>query len=607
MIAILLLAACAAADQVNVRIAPDHPLRVVYTDEPLTLQIKSPDAVRVRGLIEVRGKRSEPHVEALRSFELKPGQPFLQTIEAFSETVGYYDVNIVLHAGGDTVESDQSYCRLARPNPDANPRLAVAVTSLDDRTLLALNAIPIKEIWIDATTPKLGEIIARAKEAELRVVVRVRSTGSNRDIQRAQALGDKFGKDVSTWVIGTRGNPKTHNRIAAALTQTARRRVIATASNVRELGSLLNGGVTLNAQEFAVRPDRASTKSLRQVRNVAERAGLEQPTFVVEYAQPKRLQQSGHELVQALIADAAGGARLTIVPLETLVQKGGLTQGAVYLHAFAAQMGRSSYVGQLPLGEGNFGAMFREDASWRVAYWTNHNRKVMQVRPGSAEDVALTDSWNNPIQIQTANEGLLRLEFDAEPRYLSGQGGSVLAQAATTALSREMDALIAAGKNEEELPADLMGLLKQEKESEKSTLSRIAFITLLQSFPYLEKQARDDAIDQSVAIPAMAALTRLLESAYILEQERGKPFLETPRAALERCNQFRTEYVTNLADDSANGARSQWLLAEIGRLESKARSLVESGRKTEATGIATLAEWRARSLQFTTRTPVQRP
>ena len=101
----------------------------------------------------------------------------------------------------------------------------------------------------------------------------------------------------------------------------------------------------------------------------------------------------------------------------------------------------------------------------------------------------------------------------------------------------------------------------------------------------------------------MAALTRVLESAYILKQERGKPFLESPQAALNRCNQFRTEYVTNLAANSANSARSQWLLAEIGRLDRKAQTLMKSGRTTEATGIASLAEWRARSLQFTTRSP----
>lgn len=603
MIAILLLAASAAAGPVDVKIAPDHPLRVVYTDEPLTLQIKSETPVRVRGLIEVRDKYDERHVEVLRSFELKPAQPFLQTIDAFGSTVGYYDVNVVLEAAGETVEIDQAFCRLARPNPDANPRLAVAVAELDPRTMLALNAIPIKEVWVDATAPKFTEVMATALQSDLRMVVRVQATDDIGAIVHAQMLGTSHGTNVSAWVIDTGGDAQRHNRFATALTKTARRRVIASVSNAGELQSLLNGDELLNAQEFAIRPAVGDENPLLEARKVAEQAGLEQPTFVVEYAQPKPLQRPGHELVHALIADAAGGARLTIVPLETLVSDRALTPGAVYLHAFAAQMGHSSYVGQLPLGKGNFGAMFRDDDSWRVAYWSHHDRKIMQVRPGSAQDVALADSWNNAIKLQPVTEGLLRLELDSEPRYLSGRGGSVLAQAAAMALANELDALIEAPENQTALPSDLLELLKKEKASKNPTLSSVGFITLLRTFPYLEKQSRDDAIDRSVAIPAMASLTRVLESAYILKQERGKPFLESPQAALNRCNQFRTEYVTNLAANSANGARSQWLLAEIGRLDRKAKSLMKSGRTTEATGIASLAEWRARSLQFTTRPP----
>ncbi len=599
MILALLLAASAAAGPIDVRIASDHPLRVVYVDEPLTLQIKAPEPVQVRGFIQVLDKHGKEHGEALRSFQLKPGQPFLQTIDAFGDTVGYYDAKIVLQVAGETVKSDQSFCRLARPNPDANPRLAVAVRALNPHTLLALNATPIKEIWVAATTPKLNEIIRLAEQSEIRVVVKVDAEDSTKSLLNAQVLGKAYGTGVSAWVVSTRGDPIQHNQIADALTKTARRRVIAMVSSADELKSLLNGNAVLNAQEFALRPGPTGGNLLAQARAVAERAGLEQPTFVVEYAQPKPMQQPGHELVHALIADAAGGARLTVVPIETLVQQRRLTPGAVYLHAFAAQMGRSTYVGELPLGAGNFGAMFRENASWRVVYWTKLNRKVMQVHPGSATDVTLSDSWNNPISIKPAAKGVLVLEFDEEPRYFSGRGGSVLAQAATTALARELKVLITSPENAKQLPADLMNLLKDEQQSKSATLSPVGFLTLLQSFPYLEKQSRDDAIDKSVAIPAMAALTRLVESAYILKQERGKPLLGTPQAALKRCYQFRTEYVTNLADNSVSGARSQWLLAEIGRLDRKAKALIATERKTEAAGIASLAEWRARSLKFT--------
>lgn len=596
MIAALLLLANAAAGQVEARIAPDHPLRVVYMDEPLTLQITSTEPVRVRGLIQIIGKDGEPHVEALRAFDLKPSQPFLQTIDAFNDRVGYYRARMILQASGEVIDTEQAYCRLARPNPKANPRLAVSVATLDLPTLMALNAIPIKEVWVESDTPHLNEIIEAAMRADLRVAVRVHAEGGEQDESQAEMLGKAYGQQVSAWIVDAQGNPTRHNRVAEALTKTTRRRVIAAVKNPRALGTLLNGSAALYAHEFALQAD---AETLTAARRVAEQAGLEQPTFVVEHTRAEPSNSDGHKLVHALIAGAAGGARLTVVPLDTLAHEQRLTPGAVYLHAFAAQMGQSSYVGELPLGEGNYGAMFREDASWRVAYWSTNAAKVMQVRPGSAENVLLADSWNNPVAIEPSEDGVLRLKLDGEARYLSGQGGSVLAQAASTALAHELSALVASPKNNEQLPSELIELLKAEQDSKNRTLSSVAFITLLQSFPYLEKQSRDEVIDRSVAIPAMAALTRVLESACILKEERGEPFLEPPQSALFRCTNFRTEFVTNLADPAANSARTQWLLAEIGRLDEKARALIESGRQTEATGIAKLAEWRARSLEFT--------
>jgi hypothetical protein len=600
MIAALLLASALASGEVDIRIAPDHPLRVVYDDEPLTLQIKSSEPHRVRGIIDIRDLHDHQHVEVLRSFALNPGQPFLQAIEAFDNALGYYTAHIVIQTSSGTYEERQNFCRLKRPNPQINPRLAVAVPQLDQATLLALNAIPIREVWIEASSPALRESMALAKRSGVRVTLRFRDGQEENTLRRAQLLGKSHGSDVAAWVIDTPGPPARHNQLADALTSAARRPVIAAVRDTAALKSVLEPGQALHAQEFALRPAGPGDRVLDDARKIAERSGLEQPRFVVEH--PDRPETGpGRSLIQALLTHASAGVRLTVLPLNALIDGGQLTSTAVYLHAYAAQLDQSEYVGPLPLGEGNFAAMFRENASWRLTYWTEHEKKSMRMRPGNAESIALTDGWNNPVGIDTSEDGRILLSIDSEPRYLAGRGGVVLAQAASIAMKGELDTLVTTPQNTEQLPPELMDLLKQERNARSQSLSRTATLTLLQSFPYLEKQSRDDIIDDSVAVPAMASLTRLLEAAFILEQEQGKPFLESPSAALTRCNQFRTEYVTNIADRNAQSPRAQWLLAEIGRLQQKAGALENADRRTEATGIAKLAEWRARSLEYAPR------
>jgi hypothetical protein len=288
-----------------------------------------------------------------------------------------------------------------------------------------------------------------------------------------------------------------------------------------------------------------------------------------------------------------------------LLRDAELTPGVVYAHAIATRLSGADYVGELPLGEGNHALVFREGAGWRVMFWTDGKPKLMQVSPGSALDMALFDGRNNTATIQTVENGQLRLKMDEEPRFLTGTGGSVLAQAAKTVYTRNTDLLLHTEGFAEKLPEELIGAIKAERETKESTLGRVNLFTFLQTFPYLEQQWRDGAIEGDVAVPAMAALSRMLESAFVLEQERGQPFLEAPQAALARCAQFRTEFLTGQGNGPGNRNRARWMLSEIGRLTAKSEALIEAGRLTEATGIAGLAEWRARSLAFTTRTAVE--
>jgi hypothetical protein len=117
-------------------------------------------------------------------------------------------------------------------------------------------------------------------------------------------------------------------------------------------------------------------------------------------------------------------------------------------------------------------------------------------------------------------------------------------------------------------------------------------------FPVLEQQWHDGRLRRDVATPVMASIARMLRALSVVEQESGEPFIELLQETIARCGEYQSQYLTGTSGGTESHERADWLSAEISRLTTEAKALADAGRMIEAVGLASLAEWRARSLEF---------
>lgn len=76
------------------------------------------------------------------------------------------------------------------------------------------------------------------------------------------------------------------------------------------------------------------------------------------------------------------------------------------------------------------------------------------------------------------------------------------------------------------------------------------------------------------------------------------PFIELLQETIARCGEYQSQYLTGTGGATESHDRADWLSAEIARLTAEAKALADEGRSIEAVGLGSLAEWRARSLEF---------
>ena len=127
------------------------------------------------------------------------------------------------------------------------------------------------------------------------------------------------------------------------------------------------------------------------------------------------------------------------------------------------------------------------------------------------------------------------------------------------------------------------------------TTFRAPFLSIIQQFPMLEEKYHAGDIPQNIAIPLIAQLAQIARLIAALEQYTGEPFLESPSTTLAKCNNFLADYLSR-GIPQEDHSRESTLLAEINRLITEAKDLDSRGLTTEATAVATIAEWRARAL-----------
>jgi hypothetical protein len=302
-------------------------------------------------------------------------------------------------------------------------------------------------------------------------------------------------------------------------------------------------------------------------------------------------------VVQHVVTGLAAGVTQTDIPADWIY---GSDIGPAYvaLCALAHRLNGASYVGELDLGENVQALGFRAGPQWMLVIWTSEGATDVSLKLENVTESALFDARGNLLDAPPLKDGAVALHVTGEPQFWTGKGGSFLFQVAQTVVRRKAVAFIESEDVKKCFSPELMEAVGKFARLEATGYSRIDFFSLLKLFPRIEELWHTGGARRSVAVPALAGLSRLARALCVLEQERGEPFVEPLQKTLANCGQFQSLYLTSSAGASETRERPDWLLERVGQLMAEAEQLAAEGRTVEASSVATLAEWRARALEI---------
>jgi hypothetical protein len=298
-----------------------------------------------------------------------------------------------------------------------------------------------------------------------------------------------------------------------------------------------------------------------------------------------------------LSAQYAGGASPEL-DAAALYTDGAFDESYSTISAMAHRLNGYDYFAELPASPRVRGVVFRHGGAWLVALWANGQPAIHMLAVGNATGIMVTDANNNALPPPESQDGSLRMTLTAAPVYISGEGGPLLANVARFAARREADSFAKNKSFQRDLPSEIIELMKPIAAPNFSRVDRVSFFALLRVFPLLEQKWHDGTTPRETAAPAMASIERLLRHLCVIEQDSGEPFIELLQETVARCSDYQSQYLTSTGGASEKHERADWLLSEVARLTAEAKSLADAERGIEAVGVASIAEWRARSLEF---------
>ncbi|MFA6241751.1 MAG: hypothetical protein WC655_12535 [Candidatus Hydrogenedentales bacterium] len=590
-----------SAPMIEVSLAPDQPIPFVYVDDPLILQLKASAEtdLKISGEVTFTGPLEKPVVVELPAIALRAQGTHWHQVEGAPPGRGRFQTHLALTVNGQPAEFDLVYCRIDRPNAKLVAPIGVHLLDAGDKTTVAIQGIPVRQICLNADDPHVEETVDRAVKSGCLVSLLVDTSKTPNAAERCEQLARTLLDKVAAWIVTIPDSQVAFDVIAEAVRRGGSRApVMPVVAGAEDVAALLGNGAGKYATSAVMRSETLTSDNLSVLRVAAESLGYEGfTTNVLGVGADVQGSDPGPALAQNCIRNLAGGARLCFLEPALLFTEGQFRDGYVYLAALVNRLGAAQYVGPLEMPKDVDAFVFRTGTTWTLAIWTSGDGSDVSVGVGEATKVACTDAVNNSVALPEAKDDAYALNVTTQPRYLTGEGGDILTKAARNMARREAQTFVGTKPFQEGLPSELMAIMQSIASIKGGKPDRLNFFAILRMFPVLEQMWHEGKLGKEVAVPAMASMSRLVRTLCVLEQEAGEPFLEVLQATLDRCGEYQSQYLTGSGGTNNTHERADWLLAEVGRLMSESKSLVEQGREIEATGVASLAEWRARSLE----------
>lgn len=601
-----------AGMSIEITLAPDEPIPHVYVDDPLLLELKSEADTEGEVQVMITSSAGEITTIPLGKVALRAREPVWQSIPGAPAERGRYQGTVTVTIGGEVVEKTATFCRIDRPVPSLALPIGVYVLPDDPHALEAMAAISLRRIRLDADHGQLSTWIEEAGKAGFDVAVAFGPERLQRHGDLPERLARRYGDRVVRWDVAVEadGNPSFDVEPIVSGVRALREGgslapVALVVKQPEELAWALSEGLGKHIAIAVVEDQSGQAPDVTGFRNIAEAAGHERmPLYLLSHMGHSGNELSGCLLTHRIVDWIADQVEQVLIDLSLVYANGEFSEEYVLLGALARRLQGSVYVGRLPLDSSVRAPVFRCRDAWCVMVWSEDGGGPVRLRLGAASDLSFADARNNPLPTPPLSpEGEVRIEAGLQPSYLCGTKGTVLSQAASHRAREEADRLANVLASGQEFPKELVELVRNIANQERVKVSRPDFFALVRTFPFLERQWRLGALPASSVAPALASLTRLISHLSVVEQEVGEPFIEPLQDILNRCSQYQSLYLTRTGGAVGGGERGDWLLAEVGRLVALAERLDEEGRPIEARAIATMAEWRARSLEFAVQPP----
>lgn len=602
MIAAALLCAVFAAPTLEIALAPDQPVPYVYADEPVILQVKSSEDGQATGSVTITGDDGKAVAIALPGIALRANGAHWQPIEGAPAALGRFTVHVALDTGGAKTEVDLVYCRIRRPGNEAHAPVRATVQSPARDTLNALRGIPLREITVPVTTPDIAAVVAAAAAEGFDVSVALDAAAVG-DVPSLTQLAVKLGDTVGAWrVTLPEVGVEALEPLAAALRGVGSRGQLEVVLNagLSNVDTYLATGLARSAAKVLLPAGERPQFERALLRAAFENAGYEAYRLQTIFG-PAGADASNPDpfaAVRAVLAAQSSGGASPEIDAGAVFSNNAFGPGYTLVSAMAHRLNGHDYVGELALAPRAHAAVFRRGGAWISVMWADAADAALPLPVGGATDIGLADANNNALPPPAVDTGVARIPAANAPVYAWGNGGSLLAATARAAAIREADGLVKNKTAQKYLPPEFIELLKPVAAPAFQRVDRVSFFAMLRMFPVLEQKWHDGTLPREAAVPAMAALSRLVRNLCVAEQDSGEPFIELLQDTVARCGDYQSQYLTSTSGSADKHERADWLLAEVARLTAEARALADAGREIEAVGVASLAEWRARSLEF---------
>lgn len=589
---------CLLAASVAIELAPDQPLSFVYVDDPLIIELQAAEDGEAEARIVVQGAhRMEPLAFEIGPFPLRRGGSRWCALPDFPPERGYFTARVAVRMGDEVAEQTADFCRIDRLHGGAPMPIFADLPGLSPAVVAALHAVNCRIVRMRGDTPDIEAHMQAAASAGLGVILFFDLAADPEIPATAGRIAGQFSASIVRWEVDARGDTGRLDDMAEAVRKAGCLAPIALLiTGPEDIPLLLEKQAAEHAREAILIQDAVNPQTVQAVRRAAALAGYEAWAVNVLWRGADARPVSGAHFSRNMLELLSGNAETVGFTLSAILDDS-LKENYPYLSGMIQRIGAAQPAGSLPLAPPAVARLFRDARAWVLAMWSDTPNREIRIPVKDATELRLTDALNNPLPPPVVEQDAVTLLLGPAPLFLSGTGGSVIAEAA---IARARDAARAFAANEryqQGLPSELVALIADIAQDPLGRADREAFFALLRAFPLLEKQWHAGQLPRTTAAPAIADLARIARALCILEEHRGEPFLDPLQDTLEKCNAYQSLYLTGSSGDRKL-ERGDWLFRQVGLRADEAERLDAAGARIEACAVAALAEWRARALEF---------